>query len=58
MLIVVTLSGLFAPGVSSQERIAGTPQASPSPAEQAKPPVLAYYYIWYDVPSWNRAKSH
>jgi hypothetical protein len=57
MLIVVTLSGLFAPGVSSQERIAGTPQASPSPAEQAKPPVLAYYYIWYDVPSWNRAKT-
>jgi hypothetical protein len=57
MLIVVALAGLFVPGASSRELIAGTPGASPSPAEQAKPPVLAYYYIWYDTSSWNRAKT-
>ncbi|WP_037273110.1 hypothetical protein [Kibdelosporangium aridum] len=24
---------------------------------KARPPVLAYYYIWYDENSWNRAKT-
>ncbi len=36
--------------------------ASASPAKGASPgaspiPILAYYYIWYDTTSWNRAKS-
>lgn len=31
---------------------------APSRAQAAdKPPLLAYYYIWYDASSWDRAKS-
>jgi hypothetical protein len=32
--------------------------ATPSPRfDLASVPLLAYYYIWYDASSWNRAKS-
>lgn len=36
-----------------------TVQASPGPAPPPQAPtrVLAYYYIWYNASSWNRAKS-
>jgi len=34
---------------------AATPASSP--LAESSVPVLAYYYIWFDVPSWNRAKS-
>ncbi len=33
---------------------AGTPRASATVAP--KPPVLAYYYIWFNPTSWNRVK--
>jgi hypothetical protein len=55
--MIVALAGLFAPAAHGQEQGDGTPAASPSPGEPVKPPMLAYYYIWYDVPSWNRAKT-
>ena len=32
------------------------PQAAP-PAQSAPAPLLAYYYIWFDPASWNRAKT-
>lgn len=30
--------------------------ATPATTSTATPPALAYYYIWYDATSWNRAK--
>ncbi len=33
-----------------------TAAAPGSPAKSEQPPVLAYYYIWFDPSSWNRAK--
>jgi hypothetical protein len=40
---------------------AASAQARPSPksapAESGKPPVFAYYYIWYTRGSWDRAKT-
>lgn len=33
------------------------PTATPPPTATSRPPVLAYYYIWYDATSWNRAKQ-
>src|SRR5689334_15414933 len=48
-ILVVLLSGVLlgtaAPAVALQST------AAPSPV-----PTLAYYYIWYDKSSWNRAK--
>ena len=35
-----------------------TPQPASATEAAANPiPVLAYYYIWFDVPSWDRAKT-
>ena len=31
--------------------------AAPSVAAAANPPVYAYYYIWFNASSWNRAKQ-
>lgn len=32
--------------------------AAPTPQRGASPtPLMAYYYIWFDVPSWERAKT-
>lgn len=37
---------------------AGAPRASAATAPMASPtPVLAYYYIWFNASSWNRAKQ-
>ena len=57
MLTFVALAGLFVSGANIRAQGSASPAASPSPAEAAKPPMLAYYYIWYDTPSWNRAKT-
>ena len=35
---------------------ASSQQAAPAPANSPVP-VLAYYYIWYDTSSWDRAKT-
>ena len=32
------------------------PAADSAPVKASPVPVLAYYYIWYDASSWNRAK--
>ena len=32
-------------------------EPAPAPVANAKIPVFAYYYIWFDEPSWDRAKS-
>ena len=45
LALVVLLGSLAAP-------VSANVQASPS----SPTPVLAYYYIWYDTSSWNRAK--
>jgi hypothetical protein len=35
-----------------------SPARSDSPAVESNPiPVLAYYYIWFDTQSWDRAKT-
>ena len=34
-----------------------SPPALASAAPVSRPPVLAYYYIWFDETSWNRAKT-
>jgi hypothetical protein len=36
--------------------IAAASLASPPRARADPPPLLAYYYIWFNVSSWNRAK--
>ncbi|MCL4561057.1 MAG: hypothetical protein M1281_10620 [Chloroflexi bacterium] len=33
------------------------PASTPTPTTQSPLPVLAYYYIWYNTSSWNRAKT-
>ena len=44
-------------------QVTGPPTTSAPPTEQAapvavaKPVVLAHYYIWFNVSSWNRAKT-
>lgn len=58
-ILVVTFS---VPGPSSNRSLSVAPFASfPTPPKTetpAKPaPVLAYYYIWFDNRSWNRAKT-
>lgn len=52
-LAVVALCGL------SVALAAGPPDGVASAPRQvtAKPPVLAYYYIWFDERSWDRAKT-
>jgi hypothetical protein len=45
LLIVGLAGGLLAHGAASAR------------AADGKPPVLAYYYIWYTPTSWNRAKT-
>ena len=68
LLLVVLLAVAGGPGpvarpavaVSSSSPATVTPSPSPSPgsvtAAVSRPPVLAYYYIWFNASSWNRAK--
>src|SRR5436309_10053666 len=48
------LSAMLLHTVGSTPARADSP--SPSPAANRPIPVLAYYYIWYNPSSWNRAK--
>jgi hypothetical protein len=49
--LACVLAALAAIGAGAPARGAASPP-QPSPA-----PVLAYYYIWYNASSWNRAKT-
>jgi len=59
---------LLTPGAVAASEPAPTPALMPPPpgatgvesdaiAEASKAPVLAYYYIWFNPRSWNRAKT-
>lgn len=49
----------FALGVPPTARVAAADPSAPVPGRQdvADVPLLAYYYIWFEPASWNRAKS-
>ena len=47
-MLLAIASGLTAPAAAG---------AVASPRQTDQPPVFAYYYIWFDPSSWNRAKS-
>ncbi len=67
-VLFVMLSHLVIPGVAGPYSV-GPPNVGPAiegrelahaaGSQQATPPapVLAYYYLWFDEPSWNRAKT-
>ena len=46
--LLAIASGLAAPAAAG---------AAASPRQTGQPPLFAYYYIWFDPSSWNRAKS-
>jgi Glycosyl hydrolase family 99 len=61
VVVVLALALLTANGASPRRAAAqvaqpSTTQASQPQATQNRPPVLAYYYIWFDPTSWQRAK--
>ena len=51
-------SGAETPAVASAAETPATASAAESPGPQATTPLplFAYYYIWFDPSSWNRAK--
>lgn len=60
-LVVVAVVALGASGAtprraSAQVAQPSTSQASQPQAAQNRPPVFAYFYIWFDPTSWQRAK--
>ena len=67
-ILAATRAVLLALGALAILGAAGSPTASPAPAptaaatasprmDLASVPMFAYYYIWFDPSSWNRAKS-
>jgi hypothetical protein len=67
MLLLLVLA-LQTPGAAAADERAPTPAAMPAPpgnsivnpdvmAEARDVPVLAYYYIWFNPSSWDRAKT-
>ena len=38
-------------------RFASAQESTPAASDVSDPPVLAYYYIWFDPSSWDRAKT-
>jgi len=62
VLIVALISpaGAASPspsGAASSGTASASPSAASSPSPTRMPPVLAYYYIWFDPSSWDRAKT-
>lgn len=51
--LVVAVLGTLASGASAAPAT-GAPQPALRPSA---PPVLAYYYLWYEAASWRRAKT-
>ncbi|MFF0474571.1 endo-1,3-alpha-glucanase family glycosylhydrolase [Streptomyces sp. NPDC004284] len=43
------------PGLSAASP--GPPPAAPVPSDASRPPLLAYYYQWFNPESWQRAKT-
>ncbi|MCW3813902.1 hypothetical protein ONA91_05460 [Micromonospora sp. DR5-3] len=54
LLLVAALAGTLLPSGAARADV-GHRQDGPTPAA-APVPVLAYYYIWFNPTSWNRAK--
>lgn len=54
----VIAAGLLASALLLTQPTSAAPLTTPAPSESARPqvPVLAYYYIWFNASSWNRAK--
>lgn len=46
----------YAPELASVVTPPALLEPSPAPASQQRAPLFAYYYIWFDSQSWNRAK--
>ena len=58
--LIAVLAVAFTMGVSPgvDDRVASAVVEAPDIGDTASTtPVLAYYYIWYDATTWNRAKS-
>jgi glycosyl hydrolase family 99 len=56
-LLLAVPSALAATARPATAAAAASPAAATDGSAQAKPiPVLAYYYIWFNASSWNRAK--
>ncbi|QLQ39452.1 hypothetical protein [Micromonospora robiginosa] len=55
VLVLATAAVASLPAIPA--RAAPDAAASPTAAAPASVPVLAYYYIWFNPTSWNRAKS-
>ena len=58
-LLRITAVGLLSLqlGIAPVAASGPTTSTAPSSAAAAAAPALAYYYIWYDATSWNRAKT-
>ncbi len=57
LILIVVLLGMSPTLLGNQQAAAKSPSAQGSQASVSSPiPVLAYYYIWYDTSSWDRAK--
>ena len=61
LVALVILGGATAPAETPTPP-APTPSSTPAPSPSQRfdltsVPLLAYYYIWYDTSSWDRAKS-
>ncbi|MCW3842513.1 hypothetical protein ONA70_20655 [Micromonospora yasonensis] len=52
LVVLAALAGALLPGDAARAQVG---QDSPHPSA-APVPVLAYYYIWFNPTSWNRAK--
>ncbi len=60
LVIALTMTGtlLLAPGAAAARASFAHASSRGHSAAQERPiPVLAYYYIWFNATSWNRAKS-
>src|SRR5439155_2173400 len=52
VLALLTMAVAVPPSASAEPRVAARPATSAASGI----PLLAYYYIWYQATSWNRAK--
>ena len=57
LLVVVAALGSLGPRFAAATAPQATALAAPAPQSRAPVPLLAYYYIWFDPASWDRAKT-